>query len=123
MPLSIENSEDFWISATLKSFYNISTRTPKCPCPKGEIINPELCAASDTSAYHHDNGLIGNISVSHTIRTKLIRETSIKLNYKPLMFSDPKISDKTKNKFHFGNITNPIFNLSDHLWDNVLFWQ
>ena len=39
------------------------------------------------------------------------------------MFSDPKISDKTKNKFHFGNITNPIFNLSDHLWDNVLFWQ
>lgn len=123
IPLSIENSEDFWISATLKSFYNISTKTPKCPCPKGEIINPELCAASDKSAYHHDNGLIGNISVSHTIRTKLIKETSIKFNYKPLMFSDPKISDKTKSKFQFGNITNPLFNLSDHLWDNVLFWQ
>ena len=28
IPISIENCEDFWLSSVLKSFYNISTRTP-----------------------------------------------------------------------------------------------
>ena len=123
IPVSLENSEDFWLSATLKSFYNISTRTPKCPCPNGEIINPDLCAASDISAMNHENGKIGNSFVNHTIRTNLMKETSIKLNYKPLILSDPKIADKIKNKFKFGNITHPLFNLSDNLWKDVLFWQ
>ena len=123
IPITIENSEDFWISATLKSFYNISTRTPKCPCPNGEIISPDLCAASDTSAFYHEKGIIGNFSVSHSIRKKIIKETSKHFNYIPLIFSDPKISNKIKNKFRFGNKTHPIFNLSDNLWSNVLFWQ
>ena len=125
IPISIENSEDFWISATLKAFYNISTRTPKCPCPKGKIkiINPELCAASDTSASYHENNIIGKISVHHSIRKKLIKETSIQFNYKPLILTNPKICFKIKKKFQFGNKTHPIFNLSDNLWKNVLFWQ
>ena len=52
-----------------------------------------------------------------------MKETSIKLNYKPLILSDPKIADKIKNKFKFGNITHPLFNVSDKLWKDVLFWQ
>ena len=46
IPFSLENCEDFWISAALKSFYNISTKTPRCPCPEREPIIPDLCAAS-----------------------------------------------------------------------------
>lgn len=123
IPVSIENSEDFWLSATLKSFYNISTRTPKCPCPNEGIINPDLCAASDMSAMNHENGKIGNSFVNHTIRTNLMKATSIKFNYKPLILSDPKIADKIKNKFKFGNTTHPFFNLTDNLWKDFLFWQ
>ena len=122
IPISIENSEDFWISAVLKSFYNISTRSPKCPCPDEGIINPDLCAASDVSAMDHENGIIGKLSVNHSIRQKLMKENSIHFNYKPLILSDPTISNKVKNQFKFGNKTHPIFNLSDNLWKDVLFW-
>ena len=43
IPIFIENSEDFLISAVLKAYYNISTRTPKCPCPEGAPIIPDMC--------------------------------------------------------------------------------
>ena len=28
----------FWLSAVLKTFYNIPTKIPKCPCPEGNPI-------------------------------------------------------------------------------------
>ena len=51
IPVSIKNNEDFWNSSALKSFYNISTKTPKCPCSEGgKVINPDFCTASHKSA-------------------------------------------------------------------------
>ena len=61
IPVSVENCEDFWISAVLKSYYNISTKTPKCPCPKDDnLIVPDLCAASEVSSVKHQNAIIGD---------------------------------------------------------------
>jgi UDP-N-acetylglucosamine 2-epimerase (non-hydrolysing) len=124
IPLSFENCEDFWLSATLKSFYNISTRSPKCPCPINRPIIPDLCAAEHISAHNHTDAILGNTTVGHSVRNKIIKETSIKYNYKPLIFSQPNIIENINNKFIYGNIsTNPLFNLTDSLWKNVQFWQ
>ena len=123
IPISLENCEDFWLSATLKTFYNIATKTPKCPCPKDNIVNPDLCAASDNSAIVHINTQIGKKTVESSIRAKLMKDISIYLNYKPMLFWDSKALDKINDKFIFGNKTHPLFNLSDTLWKNVLFWQ
>ena len=85
IPISIENSEDFWISAVLKTFYNIPTKTPKCPCPKGIPIVPDLCAATDKSSSKHINARVGNLIIPHSIRKKIMRETTNKFNYKLLI--------------------------------------
>ena len=119
IPVSIKNCEDFWLSAVLKTFYNISTKSPKCPCQKGQLINPDLCAASDKSAGYHKNSILGNSEVKHNIRLKIIKQTISKFNYKPLIFSNPNIIKNIKKKFIFGK---NLFNLSDPLWNDALFW-
>ena len=122
IPISIENCEDFWISATLKSFYNIPTKTPKCPCPNGIPIIPDMCAASDKSADAHISPTIGKSNSNH-IRSDIIKETAIKFNYQLLSSLDKEYVENIPKKFIFGDIQNPLFNLSDSLWNDVLFWQ
>ena len=123
IPITLENCEDFWLSAILKTFYNISTRTPKCPCPIENPIKPELCAASDDTAAIHVDSSIGKSNVNGTLRGKIINDIVNHFNYKPLIYSDPNIIEKIKNKFIFGNKSYPLFDLSDILWKNALFWQ
>ena len=124
IPVSIENCEDFWISAVLKTFYKISTKTPKCPCQKGQLVNPDLCAASDKSAMIHENSRLGNsLGKDFSIRANVIKQTAAKFNYIPLIITNPKIEENIKNKFIYGNATHPLFNLLDPLWNDVLFWQ
>ena len=123
IPISLDNCEDFWLSATLKTFYNISTKTPKCPCPKDGPVNPDLCAASDKSAKIHINNKIGKNSIDLSIRAKLIKSISLHLKYKPIIFSDSNALDKINKQFIIGNKDHPLFNLSDILWENALFWQ
>ena len=122
IPISLDNCEDFWLSATLKTFYNISTKSPKCPCPEDNPIIPDFCAATDSSSAVHANSRIGEKTILHSIRKKIIRELSIHLNYKPLMLSDSKILSKINKKFVIGNKSHPIFDLSDPLWQDSLFW-
>ena len=116
-PISLENSEDFWISAVLKSFYNISTKTPKCPCPEGNIIKPDMCAASDKSSFKHENAKIGNSNISHKIRTKLIKEITLNYNYKRLILLKPEYVKNIYNKYVFGDL---FFNLSHTIWKDVI---
>ena len=118
IPISIENCEDFWLSAVLKTFYNISTRIPKCPCQKGKLIIPDLCAASDKSAIIHKKSIIGN-SFSKDSRRNILKKAISKFNYKPLIFSNPNVVKDINNKFIFGH---NLFNLSDPLWNNVFYW-
>jgi hypothetical protein len=112
IPISLDNSEDFWLSATLKTFYNISTKTPKCPCPKDGPVNPDLCAASDKSAKIHTNNKIGKNIIDLSIRAKLIKAISLHLKYKPIIFSDSNALDKINKQFIIGNKDHPLFNLS-----------
>jgi len=123
IPISIENCEDFWISAVLKAYYNISTRTPKCPCPEDKPINPDMCAATDKSSGTHSNAIIGNSFILHKVRAKINREIVFQFNYRPLIINNPNIVQKIQSKFFFGNLNHPLFNLNDSLWKNVRFWQ
>jgi UDP-N-acetylglucosamine 2-epimerase (non-hydrolysing) len=123
IPISLDNCEDFWLSATLKTFYNISTKTPKCPCPKDNPINPDLCASSDRTATSHINSIVGKKRVTHFIRSKIIKSISNHLKFRPMLFFDSKALDKINKKLIFGNKTHPLFNLSDILWKNALYWQ
>ena len=104
----------------MKSFYNISTKTPKCPCPEESPIIPDLCAASDKSAHRHENAMIGNLTSSHPNRSKLMEEITNKFNYSRLIFSKPKYVENIHKKYVFGY---KLFNLSDILWKDVLYWQ
>jgi len=122
IPITIENCEDFWISASLKSFYNIPTKTPRCPCPKDIPIVPDMCAASDKSANVHISPIIGKLDSTH-LRADIIKETALKFNYQLLISSDKEYVENIPQKFIFGDKKNPLFNLSDSLWNDVLFWQ
>ena len=122
IPIYIENCEDFWISAILKTFYNIPTKTPKCPCPKDIPIFPDMCAASDKSAFVHNNAKIGNSDATHT-RRDIMKETAIKFNYQLMISLDKEYVENIPKKFVFGDLENPLFNLSDSLWNDVLYWQ
>jgi len=120
IPFSLENSEDFWISAVLKSFYNIPTKTPKCPCPNKNPIIPDMCAASDKSSLSHENAVIGKSSISHDIRMKLIKEIIQNFNYQRLYLVKPEYVENIHKKFVYGE---KLFNLNDSIWKDVLFWQ
>ena len=119
IPFSIKNCEDFWISAVLKSYYNIPTKVPKCPCPEEFPISPDMCSASDKIAHIHENATLLNSVVTHDIRQNLIKQIIEKYNYQRLVFSKPEYVKSISKKF---KARKNLFNLSDHLWKNVLFW-
>lgn len=123
IPMSFENCEDFWISAVLKTQYNISTRSPKCPCPEDKPINPEMCAAADKSSIFHNNAQVGESIIFHNIRSELNKKIILQFNYKPLRTFNPDIFQNIKKKHFFGDANHPFFNLSDPLWKDALFWQ
>ena len=123
IPISLENCEDFWISAVLKSFYNISTKTPRCPCPKNNnLIIPDLCAASGSSCTHHVNAIIGNHTSLPKERSKIRRNIANKYNYTCLVNIKPEYVSNISKKYIYG-IKRNLFNLTDDLWKHALFWQ
>jgi hypothetical protein len=120
VPLSFEYSEDFWISAVLKSYYNISTKIPRCPCPQGNPIAPDLCAASHISASKHENAKVGDKNVTTYMRKVLIKEITNKFNFQRLIYTKPGYVNSIYRKYAYGN---KFFNLSEPMWDDVLYWQ
>ena len=119
IPFSIKNSEDFWISATLKAFYNISTKIPRCPCPEGNLILPDLCAASDRSSRVHHDAKIGNSKASHKIRHDLYIEYIRKYNFPLLNLTKPEYVKSIYKKYIFGD---RLFDLSDSIWKSAKAW-
>ena len=122
IPFSLANSEDFWLSAVLKSYYGISTKVPKCPCPEGTPIKPEMCAASDKSSMRHVAASVGKTKIKNDskLREKLVKEIIKKFNYQPLILSDPEYVKSINKKYFYGN---SFFNLSDNLWKDAFLWQ
>ena len=123
IPISLENCEDFWISAVLKSFYNISTKTPRCLCPKNNtLIIPDLCAASGVSCVYHVNAIIGNHTSLPKERSMIRRNIANKYNYTCLANIKPEYVSNISKKYIYG-IKRNLFNLTDDLWKHALFWQ
>ena len=120
IPFSIENSEDFWISAVLKRFYNISTKIPKCPCPDEKPIIPDMCAASDISALKHVKAKVGKSSISTRIRVKLIEQIIQNFHYQRLILAKPEYVKSIHKKFIYGE---KLFNLNDSIWKDVCYWM
>ena len=120
IPISLENSEDFWISAVLKSFYNISTKIPKCPCPEKDLIIPDMCAASHKSAHIHENANVGGSVIHSKIRRKLIREIAKKFNYLQLIITKPDYVKNMHKKYVFRD---RLFILNDSTWEDSYSWQ
>ena len=81
-----------------------------------------MCAASDKSAFVHNNAKIGNSDATHT-RRDIMKETAIKFNYQLMISLDKEYVENIPKKFVFGDLENPLFNLSDSLWNDVLYWQ
>ena len=120
IPFSFENSEDFWISAALKSFYNISTKTPKCPCPEKGLIIPDMCAASHKSAHIHENANVGGSVIHSKIRRKLIKEIVKKFKYPQLINTKPDYVKNMHKKYEFRD---RLFILNDSMWEDSYSWQ
>ena len=120
IPFSFQTCEDFWLSAVLKTYYNITTKIPRCPCPEGNPIIPELCAASDKSAADHQSAKLGESNITNNDRTRLIREIANKYNYQLLNMTNPLFVKSIHKKYFYSD---KYFNLSDEIWQNVLFWQ
>ena len=120
IPFSIENSEDFWISAVLQSFYNISTKIPKCTCPEGKPIIPDMCAVSHMSARKHEGAKLGNTTIGINVRSMTIRGIIKRFNYQRLVIRKPEYVKSIHKKYVYG--TN-FFNLSDDLWKDSFLWQ
>lgn len=100
------NCEDFWISAVLKVYYNISTKVPKCPFPRSSHQKPSMCACSDLSAKDHVNANIGNSTVKTNSRSYSLKTIKMFYNYKGIIENNITVYYKTKysKKYHSNNI-------------------
>jgi len=111
IPFSFENCEDFWISATLKTFYNISTKMPRCPCPDEDPSNSnlDLCSNLEKIGLNHKNAILGETQIFHGIRAKIIEKTTKGFNYQRLIHTKPD----------FVKSMNSILKLGKHIFKNA----
>ena len=82
-----------------------------------------MCAASDVSAFKHENANVGKLTITHLIRKKLMKEISLKFNYQLLTFTKPEYVKNLHKKFVYSNLNHSLFNLSNKIWKDALFWQ
>ena len=84
-PSSIETSEDFWISAVLKTKYGISSKVPMCPRPvNGYNFNTEMCACSLKASRKHEKARVSGTTVKNKVRPIVINNIITDYNYKVL---------------------------------------
>lgn len=117
-PPTIHTSEDFWISAVLKVYYNITTKKPMCPSSRIPI-RPDLCACSDETqnAIRHEPLHLGGkiIHENREAAIDLIRNT-----YKvPLLLeSNPNVIEEIKSVYSF----NTTFIVKDDYMKDCLLY-
>lgn len=110
-PIRIETSEDFWLSAVLKTKFGIKSKTPKCPLPvNGFNYNLELCACSLRTARWHKEARVSQSSIKDSIRPEVINNIISYYNFGVLK----KESVDLYNKFRSGYNVNQAgtFNIS-----------
>jgi len=116
-PVSYENCEDFWISAVLKTYQGVRTRSPRCP--EGQ---PELCACSHDLADQHKEAKIGKTEAqikNHNDIMGLIVKT---YDYKVLMKEDPEMPNKVSKLYKKVVGTYDTTNSSLAIFKECLYW-
>lgn len=102
-PVTYESCEDFWISAVLKRFQNISTISPGCS------TDLNFCACSHREAAIHNQGHVGNVKYldGGVRRRNLVKLVMRSFEYRPLMMDDPGIRRRA-SEGHIVGRANPI---------------
>ena len=121
IPYSFENCEDFWISAVLKSFYNITTKMTRCPCPDKDPSNSnlELCSNLEKIGINHENALVGKTEILHSIRAKIIEQIIKGFNFQRLIYTKPYFVKLMDSILKYGrNIFN---NINEGIWKDSIF--
>lgn len=118
-PDSYVNCEDFWISAVLKTYYGIRTRSPRCP-----HLRPEMCSCSHDSAHTHRKAILGNNTALNENENHHIVMRSIikKYGYVTLLDEEPDIVKKTSSLYtkRVGKYNTSNSDLA--VFKNCLFW-
>lgn len=118
-PVSYENCEDFWISAVLKTYQGVRTRSPRCP--EGR---PELCACSHNLADEHKEAKIGKTEAqvkNHNDIMGLIVKT---FNYVVLLKEDAQIQNRVSKLYKkvVGTYDVTASNSTLSIFENCLYW-
>ena len=114
-PISYENCEDFWISAVMRRFQGVRTRSPRCP--KGR---PEQCACSHDSANTLSVAKIGKTEAQKENHNNIQRLIISTYGYDMLMKEEPGVKKRVsalykKEKGGYDAVANPEFK-------ECLFW-
>jgi UDP-N-acetylglucosamine 2-epimerase (non-hydrolysing) len=113
-PPTLITSEDFWISAVLKRFYNITTLRPKCPSN-----NMQMCACSMQIAHAHQPVELGAQVGGENKRNEAMLAIINGFNYTRL--HDSKRVDE-KNAYTVHKPGSGPFQIQGTLFQGCLFW-
>ena len=131
-PPTVSTSEDFWLSAVLKSHYGIGTRTARCPSKASGLGDIELCACSMVHAAEHVSAIIGdNISGLHSLERNVTEMTGkrriamqhILQTYGRDFLLPLDQRERTKSKFAYTKrMSSEAFDVSGSIFEACLFW-
>ena len=117
-PVSYDNCEDFWISAVVKNYVGIGTRSPKCP--EGR---PEMCACSHQSAHNHIDVSVGSTkSISSSSHNDIQNLIIKQYDYEVLMKTEPAVVDRVSKLFKVHDGSYDTSNKTLEIFKNCLYW-
>jgi len=131
-PPTLATSEDFWLSAVLKSYYGVSTRTARCPSKASGMGDVELCACSMKDAANHLSAVIGdgksavrlerNVTEMH-IKRRIAMKLVLKTYGQDILIPNA-LRERTKSLFTYTKNNSPeSFDVSGSIFESCLFWS
>ncbi|OHT15973.1 hypothetical protein TRFO_42165 [Tritrichomonas foetus] len=121
-PPLLANCEDFWLSAVLKTFFNISTKKPKCPIHEF----PQMCSCSHKNASSHKSAVVGQTQIKNDwgIRAKGIKMIVELYNFTSLNVKGKGLRDENhKYLYHDQKFVNSIPGYPYEPFTECLFWS
>ena len=128
-PFDLSNCEDFWISAVLKVFYGIGTRSPACPRPSTVNGNwgAELCACADKSALRHQSATVGVTQTRDGLRHALIGRIVKTYNVSLTLYDSPSDFQRLRVReggySYYPRETSELFTLGEDFRENCYSWN
>lgn len=119
-PPTLENLEDYWISAVLQAQHGIPTKRPRCPAPSARDADLQLCACSMKTALYHEDVELGQ-HVHHTPRGELLN--MMQQHYQPSSISttDADFIQHEAEKYVFQSA--PVWKVEGTVFSECLYWM